>query len=82
MKITIFIADDLLEKIDLLTKQQDLSSRNQFIVEALELKVREIENREIDLVFALMSGDTEYQSETLRLKQEFVRVDREMSAWK
>lgn len=80
MRTTITIPKDLVEKVDLLIKQHDLSSRNQFIVEALELKVREIQNHEIDREFASMASDTEYQSETLQLEEEFVHVDREMSA--
>ena len=80
MRTTITIPNDLVEKVDSLIIQHDLSSRNQFIIEALELKVREIENREIDSEFALMANDTEYQSETLQLEQEFVNAEREMSA--
>ena len=80
MRTTITIPNDLVEKVDSLISQYDLSSRNQFIIEALELKVREIENREIDREFASMANDTQYQSETLQLEQEFVNAEREMSA--
>ena len=80
MRTTITIPNDLVEKVDLLIKQHDLSSRNQFIIEALELKVGEIENRAIDREFALMANDMQYQSESLQLEQEFVHAEREMPA--
>ncbi|MEL6581496.1 MAG: ribbon-helix-helix domain-containing protein [Cyanobacteria bacterium J06607_15] len=80
MRTTITIPNNLVEKVDMLIEQHDLPSRNQFIIEALELKVREMENREIDREFALMASDAEYQSETLQLEQEFVHTDREIVA--
>ncbi|MEO1802819.1 MAG: ribbon-helix-helix domain-containing protein, partial [Cyanobacteria bacterium J06629_2] len=79
-RTTITIPNNLVEKVDMLIEQHDLPSRNQFIIEALELKVREMENREIDREFALMASDAEYQSETLQLEQEFVHTDREIVA--
>lgn len=80
MRTTITIPNDLVAKVDLLIAQEDIPSRNQFIIEALELKVREIENLTIDLEFASMANDQEYQAETLQLEQEFVHADAEISA--
>ena len=79
MRITITIPNDLVKKVDLLAEQEGIASRNQFILEALELKVREIENRGIDLEFASMANDAEYQAEALQLEQEFFDADREMA---
>ena len=62
-----------------LIEQEGIASRNQFILEALELKVREIENLGFDMEFALMASDPEYQEEALQLEQEFLPVDREMT---
>ena len=78
MRTTITIPNDLAAKVDLLIEQQGIASRNQFILEALELKVREIENLKIDLEFGSMASDLEYQEETLQLEQEFSYADREI----
>lgn len=80
MRTTITIPNDLAAKVDLLIAQESIASRNQFILEALELKVREIENLTIDLEFASMANDQEYQEETLQLEQEFIHTDAEISA--
>jgi hypothetical protein len=52
------------------------SSFNEFVVQAIEEKVRRLTEAEIDAAFALMAQDTDYQRESTAMAREF-----EMSDW-
>ncbi|WP_319421397.1 CopG family ribbon-helix-helix protein [Pleurocapsa sp. FMAR1] len=80
MRTTITIPDDLAQQIDKIINQLDIPSRNQFIIEALEAKLKELEDRKIDDEFALMAEDLEYRQEALDLEQEFIRADFEVTS--
>jgi hypothetical protein len=57
--------------------RQDVSSINEFIVEAVKDKLREIAEGEIDAAFAQMANDPDYQREAIATANEFA-----MSDWK
>lgn len=77
MRTTITIPDSLADQVDSLVTKGVTKSRNQFIVEALEEKVKELKNRQLDAEFASMATDTDYQQETLEIEQEFRFSDAE-----
>lgn len=78
MRTTITIPDSLAEQVDRLVTTGITKSRNQFIVEALEAKVREIKDIQLDAEFASMANDPDYQQETLSIEQEFALSDAEV----
>ena len=77
MRTTITLPDSLVTQVDNLIPIGDIKSRNQFIVEALEEKVKQIRNQQIDAEFKLMEKDTDYIEETLAIEAEFASADAE-----
>jgi hypothetical protein len=55
--------------------QSDASSFNEFIVQAIEEKVRRLTEAEIDAAFAQMANDTDYQRSSVALSGEFEKSD-------
>jgi hypothetical protein len=51
------------------------SSFNDFVVQAIEQKLRALSEAEIDAAFAQMAGDDDYQREAVALATEFERSD-------
>jgi hypothetical protein len=51
------------------------SSFNEFVVQAIEEKVRRMSESEIDSAFAQMADDPQYQQESNKLAREFERSD-------
>lgn len=51
------------------------SSFNEFVVQAIEEKVRRLTEAEIDAAFAQMAHDEDYQRESVVLAREFERSD-------
>lgn len=77
MRTTITIPDSLANQVDQLVTTGETKSRNQFIIEALEDKVRQIRDIQLDAEFAEMATDTEYQQEALEIEQKFAIADYE-----
>ena len=79
MRTTITIPDDLAKQVDSLIAEGNLKSRNQFIVEALADKVKQIRDIQLDTEFAQMATDKEYQQEAMEIEREFEFADAEVS---
>jgi hypothetical protein len=56
------------------------SSFNEFVVQAIEEKVRRLTESEIDAAFAEMAQDTDYQRNSVALAREFEKSDWEAFA--
>ena len=80
MRTTITIPDDLAKQVDSLIAEGNIKSRNQFIVEALTDKVKQIRDIQLDAEFAQMAIDKEYQQEAMEIEREFEFADAEVSA--
>ena len=52
-----------------------VSSFNEFVVQAIEEKVRRLTESEIDAAFAQMSEDPDYQRDSVAMAREFERSD-------
>lgn len=81
MRTTITIPDTLASQVDSLIQSGNIKSRNQFIIEALEDKVKQIKNIQLDSEFAEMATDEDYQKETLEIEEEFTFADAEVSGF-
>ena len=55
--------------------QSQASSFNEFVVQAIEEKVRRLGEAEIDAAFAQMGKDSDYQRETVAMAREFENSD-------
>lgn len=77
MRTTISLPDRLVREIDLLIETGNIKSRNQLIVEALQDKVKQLKDADIDAQFALMADDSDYIEETLNIELEFANADAE-----
>ena len=77
MRTTISLPDNLVREIDLLIEVGDIKSRNQLIVEALQDKVKQLKDADIDAQFALMRDDSDYIEKTLNIESEFANADAE-----
>lgn len=78
MRTTITISESLVQQVDKLISQGEIKTRNQFIVEALEDKVRQIRDLQLDEEFVGMADDMEYQQEALEIEQKFTSSDYEV----
>ncbi len=78
MRTTITISESLVQQVDKLISQGEIKTRNQFIVEALEDKVRQIRDLQLDEKFVGMADDMEYQQEALEIEQKFTSSDYEV----
>jgi hypothetical protein len=58
--------------------QSQASSFNEFVVQAIEEKVRRLTEAEIDAAFAHMANDEDYQRSSLALASEFETSDWEV----
>lgn len=77
MRTTISLPDNLVREIDLSIETGNIKSRNQFIVEALQDKLKQLKDADIDAQFALMAEDSDYIEETLKIESEFTNADAE-----
>lgn len=77
MRTTISLPDNLVREIDLLIETGNTKSRNQLIIEALQDKVKQLKDADLDAQFALMADDADYIEETLNIESEFVDADAE-----
>jgi hypothetical protein len=55
--------------------QSQASSFNEFVVQAIEEKVRRLTEAEIDAAFAQMANDEDYQRNSIALASEFEKSD-------
>jgi hypothetical protein len=55
--------------------REEVSSVNEFIVEAVKDKLREISEADIDAAFAQMANDPAYQRDSVALAKEFEKSD-------
>ena len=55
--------------------QSQISSFNEFVVQAVEEKVRRLTEAEIDSAFAQMADDPQYQRDSIALAREFEKSD-------
>ena len=79
MRTTITLPESLVKQVDRLISAGNIKSRNQFIIEALEEKVRQIKDLQLDEEFAGMATDAEYQQEALEIEREFEISDYEVA---
>src|ERR1700685_1746592 len=56
-------------------RSSHLASFNEFVVQAIEEKVRKLTEAEIDAAFAKMADDQDYQNSSIALTEEFSRSD-------
>jgi metal-responsive CopG/Arc/MetJ family transcriptional regulator len=68
-RITVDLDEQLLTALDAAAAEGN-RSRNQFLIDAVERVLREIERRRIDAAFARLAEDPEYQAELLQIEQE------------
>ncbi|HZR66195.1 MAG TPA: hypothetical protein VFA85_13660 [Terriglobales bacterium] len=67
---------DLYEQARTAVQQSGIAaSMNDFLVEAVEEKLRQIKEQEIDQAFAEMGRDEQYQAEALALTRSFEKSD-------
>lgn len=79
MRTTITIPDALVAEADALVGSHGITTRNQFIVEALQNWVQLKKEARIDDEFAMMAGDSDYIAETLAIESEFTQSDLEVA---
>jgi len=60
-------------------KSEAASSFNDFVLQAIEQKLQQLSEAEIDAAFAHMAGDLNYQREAVALTEEFEQSDWEVS---
>jgi hypothetical protein len=56
-------------------RREEVSSVNEFIVEAVKDKLREISEAEIDAAFVLMASDPDYTRDAIAMTREFEKSD-------
>jgi metal-responsive CopG/Arc/MetJ family transcriptional regulator len=72
---TIALPEDLLRAVDQAVQEGKAESRNELIALALRHELAALERAEIDVAFAEMSRDRDYQEESRRLAKEFADFD-------
>lgn len=70
-RTTLSLPDKLLQATDELIAKGKVKSRNEFIAEAMDLRLKALEKEEIDAEFAEMANDTEYKKEAIQIEAEF-----------
>lgn len=76
MRTTVNIPDELAKEVDSLVGKADITTRNQFIVQALENWVIQKKEELIEREFSMMAEDADYIAETLAIEAEFAQSDR------
>jgi hypothetical protein len=74
---TVRLPKNVYEQARSVIGRSPVSSFNEFVVQAIEEKVRRSTEAEIDAAFAQMAEDTEYQRDSVAMAREF-----ETSDWK
>lgn len=72
---TVRLPRHVYERAKVVVMQSQAASFNEFVVQAIEEKVRRLTEAEIDAAFAQMAHDTNYQSSSIALSREFEKSD-------
>jgi hypothetical protein len=72
---TIRLPRHVYERAKIVVVRSQAASFNEFVVQAIEEKVRRLTEAEIDAAFAQMAHDTDYQSTSIALSREFENSD-------
>jgi hypothetical protein len=72
---TVRLPRHVYERAKTVVLQSQASSFNEFVVQAIEEKVRRLSEAEIDAAFAQMAHDTDYQRTSIALAREFAKSD-------
>ena len=72
---TVRLPRHVYERAKTVVVQSQASSFNEFVIQAIEEKIRRLTEAEIDAAFAQMAHDTDYQRNSVRLASEFAKSD-------
>lgn len=72
---TVRLPRQVYERAKTVVIRSQASSFNEFVVQAIEEKVRRLTEAEIDAAFAHMAHDAEYQRTSIALASEFAKSD-------
>lgn len=72
---TVRLPRHVYERAKIVVVQSQASSFNEFVVQAIEEKVRRLTEAEIDQAFSQMAHDTDYQRSSIALSREFEKSD-------
>jgi ATP-dependent protease HslVU (ClpYQ) peptidase subunit len=72
---TVRLPRQVYEQAKTVAVQSQASSFNEFVVQAIEEKVRRLTEAEIDAAFAHMANDADYQHSSIALASEFEKSD-------
>ena len=72
---TVRIPSQTYERAKKAAHRAQISSFNEFVIQAVEEKVRRLTEAEIDAAFAGMADDADYQRESVAIAQEFQTSD-------
>jgi hypothetical protein len=76
---TVRLPRHVYERVKVVVVQSQASSFNEFVVQAIEEKVRRMTEAEIDQAFAQMANDDDYQRDAIALSSAFEKSDWEAS---
>jgi L-lactate utilization protein LutC len=72
---TVRLPRNVYERAKTVVVRSQASSFNEFVVQAIEEKVRRLTEAEIDAAFAQMADDADYQRSSIALASEFAKSD-------
>src|SRR5271166_7086482 len=72
---TVRLPRHVYEQAKTVAVQSQASSFNEFVVQAIEEKVRRLTEAEIDAAFAHMANDADYQRDSIALASQFENSD-------
>jgi hypothetical protein len=72
---TVRIPNQTYEKAKRAAHRAQIASFNEFVIQAVEEKVRRLTEAEIDAAFAGMADDTDYQRDSIAVAREFEAGD-------
>ena len=72
---TVRLPRQVYERAKTVVLQSQASSFNEFVVQAIEEKVRRLTEAEIDAAFAQMAHDSDYQRSSIALANQFEKSD-------
>lgn len=75
VRTTLTLPAELLEATDRAVREGKARSRNEFVALALRREFTAQKRAEIDVAFAAMADDAEYQSEVAMMSNEFATAD-------
>lgn len=77
---TVRLPRHVYERAKTVVVQSQASSFNEFVIQAIEEKIRRLTEAEIDAAFAKMAEDADYQRSSIALASEFAKSDWEAFA--